>query len=86
MTPRTRQPGLTLVEVVISTAILALLGMILARIYVASQSAYSTGTGRVALQQRARQTMQRLTPAADPGRPGHRHPRTPSTLRTTCSR
>jgi hypothetical protein len=62
MTRRPRRPGLTLVEVTISTALLALLGLILARIYVASQAAYSTGTGRVALQQKARQAMQRLTP------------------------
>lgn len=62
MTRSPRRPGMTLVEVMISTAILALLGIVLAQIYVASQAAYSTGTGRVALQQKARRTMQRLTP------------------------
>ena len=62
MTRRPRRAGLTLVEVMISTVLLALLGLVLAQIYVASQAAYSTGTGRVALQQKARQTIQRLTP------------------------
>jgi len=56
-----RNPGLTLIEVLVSTAVLLLLSTILLRIYDVSRSAYVTGTGRLALQQRARQTLQRLS-------------------------
>lgn len=66
-----RAPGMTLMEVLISLGILGLLGLILVRIFDVSRTAYATGTGRVALQQRARTAVQRisqqLTSAIPPG-------------------
>ncbi len=63
MTPRgaNRCPGLTLIEVLVSSAVLLLLSTILLRIYDVSRSAYVTGSGHLALQQKARQTLQRLS-------------------------
>lgn len=57
---RGRSLGLTLVEVLVGAAILGLLGVILAHLYDVSSGAYATGAGRVALQQRARQVVQRV--------------------------
>lgn len=59
---RRRRPdrGLTLAEILVSMAILSLLSLVLLRIYDVSRAAYATGVGRLGLQQKARQTVQRL--------------------------
>lgn len=66
-----RRLGMTLVEVLVSMAVLGLLGLALVRIFDVSRTAYATGTGRVALQDRARTAVQRvsqqLTSAIPPG-------------------
>lgn len=62
MRARTRARGLTLIEVLVSTVILTVLGVALTRVYDLSRVSYATGVGRVALQQRARIAVQRLTP------------------------
>lgn len=59
---RKRRPGLTLVEMLVSMALLGVLGVALARIYDVSRTAYASGTGTIALQQRARILMERITP------------------------
>lgn len=57
-----RKRGLTLVEMLTSMALLGILGVALARIYDVSRTAYASGTSTIALQQRARILMERITP------------------------
>ncbi|MBM3464424.1 MAG: prepilin-type N-terminal cleavage/methylation domain-containing protein [Planctomycetes bacterium] len=61
----TRPPtarGMSLIELLVSLTVLALLGTALAQIYQTAQTAFLSGGGRIALQQRARETLRRLTP------------------------
>jgi len=62
MMKRLRPPALTLAETLISSAIMALLSLVLLQIYTVSQHAYSRGSGQIALQQRARTLMEVVTP------------------------
>lgn len=57
-----RPAGLTLVEVLVSLAVLGVLSLALLRIYDVSRTAYATGTGRLTLQQAARQLVSRIGP------------------------
>jgi len=54
--------GMTLLETMISVALLGLLGVILMQIYDVSRTAYASGTGQIALQQKARVLMERISP------------------------
>ena len=59
---RRRQPsGMTLAETLVSLAIMAILGLILVQIYDVSRQAYSKGTAQLAVQQKARILMDRLS-------------------------
>jgi len=57
-----RPPGMTLIETLISVALLGLLGLILVQIYDVSRAAFSSSTGQIALQQKARVLMERIAP------------------------
>ncbi|MBM3776041.1 MAG: hypothetical protein FJW37_12900 [Acidobacteria bacterium] len=56
-----RRRGLSLAETLLSVAIIAILGGVLIMLYNSAYQAYYTGTTHLALQQRARTTMQRIS-------------------------
>ncbi len=66
-----RPDGMTLAETLVSLAILAVLGLILLRIYNVSHQAYGRGTGQIALQQKARFLMEQMTPLLLSAAPPH---------------
>jgi prepilin-type N-terminal cleavage/methylation domain-containing protein len=66
-----RPDGMTLAETLVSLAILAVLGLVLLQIYTASHQAYGRGTGQIALQQKARFLMEKMTPLLLSAAPPH---------------
>jgi len=54
--------GLSLVELLISLTVLLVLGTAMVQIYQVAQTAFQTGGGRIAMQQRARETLRRVVP------------------------
>jgi len=59
---RSSHAGLTLGETIVASAVMALLGTILARTYTLAYRSYQMNTGKLEVQQRTRTALQRITP------------------------